>query len=110
MRARAGIARAQDLRRDEDHRERHRHRYEFNCLYEQTLTDKGLRDLGNSPDGKFVEMIELPGHPWYVAVQFHPEFKSKPLRPHPLFASFIEASHQHKTRPGAHTTGRAGIA
>src|SRR5207302_3733565 len=51
--------------------ERHRHRYEFNCLYEQTLTDKGLRISGRSPDGKFVEMIELPGHPWYVAVQFH---------------------------------------
>ena len=77
--------------------ERHRHRYEFNCLYESALTDKGLRISGKSPDGKFVEMIELPGHPWYVAVQFHPEFKSKPLRPHPLFASFIEASHQHKT-------------
>ncbi|MBW8868736.1 MAG: gamma-glutamyl-gamma-aminobutyrate hydrolase family protein, partial [Acidobacteria bacterium] len=77
--------------------ERHRHRYEFNCLYEQTLTEKGLRISGRSPDGKFVEMIELPGHPWYVAVQFHPEFKSKPLRPHPLFASFIEASYRHKT-------------
>jgi len=76
--------------------ERHRHRYEFNCLYEQTLTEKGLRISGRSPDGKFVEMIELPGHPWYVAVQFHPEFKSKPLRPHPLFASFIHASHTHK--------------
>ena len=90
--------------------ERHRHRYEFNCLYEQTLTDKGLRVSGKSPDGKFVEMIELPGHPWYVAVQFHPEFKSKPLHPHPLFASFIEASHQHKTRPGATRPAEAGIA
>ncbi len=77
--------------------ERHRHRYEFNCLYEPTLIDKGLRISGKSPDGKFVEMIELPGHPWYIAVQFHPEFKSKPLRPHPLFASFVEASHRHKT-------------
>ena len=90
--------------------ERHRHRYEFNCLYEQTLTDKGLRISGKSPDGKFVEMIELPGHPWYVAVQFHPEFKSKPLRPHPLFASFIEASHQHKTQSGAARPAEAGIA
>jgi CTP synthase len=78
--------------------ERHRHRYEFNCLYERTLTDKGLRISGRSPDGKFVEIIELPEHPWYVAVQFHPEFKSKPLRPHPLFASFVEASHRHKLR------------
>src|ERR671915_305683 len=80
--------------------ERHRHRYEFNCLYEPTLTDRGLRISGKSPDGKFVEMIELPGHPWYVAVQFHPEFKSKPLHPHPLFASFVEASYRHKTQSG----------
>ena len=55
--------------------ERHRHRYEFNCLYEKTLTDKGLQIVGRSLDGKFVEIVELPGHPWYVAVQFHPEFK-----------------------------------
>jgi CTP synthase len=71
--------------------ERHRHRYEFNCLYEKVLTEKGLVISGKSPDGKFVEIAELPDHPWYVAVQFHPEFKSKPLTPHPLFASFVEA-------------------
>ncbi|MBA3296564.1 MAG: CTP synthase, partial [Acidobacteria bacterium] len=65
--------------------ERHRHRYEFNCLYETALTDKGLEIVGRSTDGKFVEIIELPLHPWYVAVQFHPEFKSKPLKAHPLF-------------------------
>ena len=76
--------------------ERHRHRYEFNCLYEKTLTDSGLEIVGRSLDGKFVEMIELPSHPYYVAVQFHPEFKSKPLKPHPLFAGFVEASHRHK--------------
>ena len=76
--------------------ERHRHRYEFNCLYEKTLTDTGMRISGRSPDGKFVEIAEVPGHPWYVAVQFHPEFKSKPTRPHPLFASFVEASYKHK--------------
>jgi CTP synthase len=76
--------------------ERHRHRYEFNCLYEKTLTDQGLQIVGRSLDGKFVEIVELPTHPWFVAVQFHPEFKSKPLRPHPLFAGFVEASHQHK--------------
>ena len=52
--------------------ERHRHRYEFNCLYEKTLTDSGLRIVGRSLDGKFVEIVELPGHPWYLAVQFHP--------------------------------------
>jgi CTP synthase len=80
--------------------ERHRHRYEFNCLYEPTLTEKGLRISGKSPDGKFVEIAELPGHPWYVAVQFHPEFKSKPLAPHPLFASFVKASYQHHQAAG----------
>jgi CTP synthase len=77
--------------------ERHRHRYEFNCLYEGALLEHGLRISGRSPDGKFVEIAELPGHPWYLAVQFHPEFKSKPTRPHPLFASFVEASYRHKT-------------
>ena len=76
--------------------ERHRHRYEFNCLYERALADKGLLISGRSPDGKFVEIVELPGHPWYVAVQFHPEFKSKPLAPHPLFASFVAASYAQK--------------
>ena len=76
--------------------ERHRHRYEFNCLYEKTLTDSGLKIVGRSLDGKFVEIVELPGHPWFVAVQFHPEFKSKPLRPHPLFAGFVEAAHRRK--------------
>ena len=84
--------------------ERHRHRYEFNCLYEKTLHDAGLRISGRSPDGKFVEIAELPGHPWYVAVQFHPEFKSKPTRPHPLFAAFVGASYQHKTE----STGLVG--
>jgi CTP synthase len=78
--------------------ERHRHRYEFNCLYERALTEHGLRISGRSPDGKFVEIAELPGHPWYLAVQFHPEFKSKPTRPHPLFAAFVEASYKHKTQ------------
>jgi CTP synthase len=76
--------------------ERHRHRYEFNCLFERTLTERGLEIVGRSKDGKFVEIIELPGHPWYVAVQFHPEFKSKPLKPHPLFAGFVEAGYRHK--------------
>jgi CTP synthase len=80
--------------------ERHRHRYEFNCLYERTLVEHGLRISGRSPDGKFVEIAELPGHPWYLAVQFHPEFKSKPTRPHPLFAAFVEASHNHKAAHG----------
>ena len=56
-----------------------------------------MKVSGRSPDGKFVEIAELPWHPWFVAVQFHPEFQSKPLRPHPLFASFIDASYRHKT-------------
>jgi CTP synthase len=77
--------------------ERHRHRYEFNCLYEPPLLEKGMKISGRSPDGKFVEIAEIPGHPWFLAVQFHPEFKSKPTRPHPLFASFVEASYRHKT-------------
>jgi CTP synthase len=77
--------------------ERHRHRYEFNCVYEQALTTAGMKISGRSPDGKFVEIAELPGHPWYLAVQFHPEFQSKPDKPHPLFASFVEASYRHKT-------------
>ena len=55
-----------------------------------------MKVSGRSPDGKFVEIAELPNHPWFVAVQFHPEFQSKPLRPHPLFASFVEASRRRK--------------
>jgi CTP synthase len=81
---------------DEIIHERHRHRYEFNRLYENTLIEHGLRIVGRSLDGKFVEIVELPGHPWYIAVQFHPEFKSKPLRPHPLFAGFVEAAYKRK--------------
>jgi CTP synthase len=77
-------------------RERHRHRYEFNTTYEKLLVEQGLRIVGRSLDNKFVEIVELPGHPWYLAVQFHPEFKSKPLRPHPLFAGFVEAAYRRK--------------
>ena len=76
--------------------ERHRHRYEFNRAYEHSSPRQGLVISGKSPDGKFVEIAELPGHPCFIAVQFHPEFKSKPLQPHPLFASFVEASEQHR--------------
>ena len=72
--------------------ERHRHRYEFNREYEELLTSYGLRIVGNSPDRNFVEIVELADHPWFLGCQFHPEFKSKPLKPHPLFVSFIEAS------------------
>ena len=76
--------------------ERHRHRYEFNRAFEEPLVEHGLRISGRSPDRKFVEVIELPDHPWFVAVQFHPEFQSKPRQPHPLFARFVAATHRHK--------------
>ncbi len=72
--------------------ERHRHRYEVNNDYRDLLEEKGLLLAGMSPDGHIVEMVELPSHPWYTAVQFHPEFKSRPNRPHPLFKGFIEAA------------------
>jgi CTP synthase len=81
--------------------ERHRHRFEFNCLYEPTLREHGMRISGRSPDGKFVEIAELPGHPWFVAVQFHPEFQSRPLKPHPLFASFVAAAARQKAGASA---------
>lgn len=72
--------------------ERHRHRYEFNPRYREELVKAGLIPTGTSPDGELVEVVELPDHPWFVAVQYHPEFKSKPDKPHPLFESFIAAA------------------
>ncbi|MBI3279251.1 MAG: CTP synthase, partial [Acidobacteria bacterium] len=72
--------------------ERHRHRYEFNREYEKLLTSHGLRITGQTPDGIYVEMCEIDDHPWYLGCQFHPEFKSKPLEPHPLFTGFIGAA------------------
>ncbi|MFQ5579007.1 MAG: CTP synthase [Nitrospiria bacterium] len=78
--------------------ERHRHRYEFNNVYRDQMEKGGLVFGGLSPDGKLVEMVELPNHPWFVAVQFHPEFKSRPDAPHPLFQSFIKAAHQFSTQ------------
>ena len=72
--------------------ERHRHRYEFNNKYRQDFKDAGLDLSGLSPDGTLVEIVELKDHPWFTAVQFHPEFKSRPTRPHPLFKSFVEKS------------------
>ena len=76
--------------------ERHRHRYEVNNAYRDTLRDFGMRCSGLSPDGSLVEVIELPNHPWFIGCQFHPELKSRPMDPHPLFASFIKAVHEHK--------------
>ena len=72
--------------------ERHRHRYEVNNDYRNVLQEHGMMLSGISPDGRIVEMIELPDHPWFVATQAHPELKSRPNRPHPLFRGFIEAS------------------
>jgi CTP synthase len=78
--------------------ERHRHRYEFNPEFEATFRDDGLMVSGKSRDGRFVEMIELADHPWFVGCQFHPELKSRPLSPHPLFVSFIRAANEHRLR------------
>jgi len=77
--------------------ERHRHRYEFNREYEGTLTAGGLRITGSTPDGTYVEIVEIPSHPFFLGCQFHPEFKSKPLEPHPLFKAFIHASYERRT-------------
>ena len=84
--------------------ERHRHRYEVNLKYLPMLERSGLLATGKSPDGKLVEIVELKGHPFFVATQFHPEFKSRPLRPHPLFHEFIKAGHEfarHRSRAGS---------
>jgi len=76
--------------------ERHRHRYEFNREYEALLTGAGLRISGTTPDSTYVEIVELPDHPFFLGCQFHPEFKSKPLEPHPLFREFIIASYKNR--------------
>ena len=76
--------------------ERHRHRFEFNNSYREKMEDEGLVFSGINPERNLVEIIEVENHPWYVGVQFHPEFQSKPNKAHPLFASFIEASLQHR--------------
>ena len=81
--------------------ERHRHRYEVNNAYRDTLAENGMRISGVSPDGNLVEMIEIPEHPWFVATQAHPELKSRPDRPHPLFASFVAAALQRRDRSEA---------
>jgi len=78
--------------------ERHRHRYEVDNGYRDILAEHGMRCTGLSPDGSLVEMVELPEHPWYVGCQFHPELKSRPTRPHPLFASFVAAAREYRRR------------
>jgi CTP synthase len=87
--------------------ERHRHRYEFNREYEQILTKGGLRVAGQTPDGVYVEICEIPDHPWFLGCQFHPEFKSKPLEPHPLFSAFVAAAYQHRKERMRSTRSRS---
>ena len=77
--------------------ERHRHRYEVNTNYAKQLAEHGMMVSGWSPDGRLPEIMEIPDHPWFIGVQFHPELKSRPLEPHPLFTSFIAAA-VHKSR------------
>jgi hypothetical protein len=100
--------------------ERHRHRYEVNAAYREPLEKGGLIFSGMSPDGQLPEIVERPDHPWFVGVQFHPELKSKPFDPHPLFAGFIHRQVRHQPAPppnlpyhtisGGWEGGRAGAA
>jgi len=76
--------------------ERHRHRYEFNRDFEEILRAHGMELTGATPDGTYVEIVEIPDHPWFLGCQFHPEFKSRPLEPHPLFAAFVRAAYQYR--------------
>jgi len=76
--------------------ERHRHRYEVNFNIKEKFEKKGMIFSGSSPDNKLTEIVELISHPWFIGVQFHPEFKSRPLYPHPLFSSFIKAAKKNK--------------
>ena len=87
--------------------ERHRHRYEFNREYESTLTAGGLRISGATPDGTYVEIVEIADHPFFLGCQFHPEFKSKPLEPHPLFSSFVKSV--VRKPPAPPTSARRGF-
>ena len=89
-------SKAYEMYKEETIHERHRHRYEVNNDYRNILTENGMKLCGISPDGRIVEMIELPQHPFFVATQAHPELKSRPNRPHPLFKGFVEASLKHQ--------------
>ena len=79
-------------------KERHRHRYEVNIKYKNDFEKKGLIFSALSPDGTLPEIVELKDHPWFVGVQFHPEFKSRPFTPHPLFSSFVKAVEKNKVK------------
>jgi CTP synthase len=86
--------------------ERHRHRYEVNNAYRGVLAEHGMVFSGTSPDERLVEMIELPDHPWFIGCQFHPDVKSRPIRPHPLFRDFVRAAVEHRERRGAEESSR----
>ena len=90
--------------------ERHRHRYEFNREYEALLTGGGLRLTGTTPDATYVEIVEIPDHPFFLGCQFHPEFKSKPLEPHPLFRDFVAASYRNRQQHGKTESAGASTA
>ena len=90
--------------------ERHRHRYEFNNVYRNSFAAGGMQFAGCSPDGSLVEIVEIPDHPWFVAVQFHPEFKSQPTRPHPLFRAFVGAAVEHGNRRSERVSKLDGVA
>ena len=85
-------SRARDIYGSETVLERHRHRYEVNVNFMGQLEEKGLKFSGLSPDGRLPEIVEYPNHPWFIGVQFHPELRSRPLDPHPLFVSYIKAA------------------
>ena len=103
-------SRAREIYGEAEVSERHRHRFEVNNQYRDFLTGHGLTISGTSPDGGLVEMIEISDHPWFIAGQFHPELKSRPTRPHPLFASFVSAATRHRQgRTGAHSAEPAGV-
>ena len=87
---------AKEIYKEDIIEERHRHRYEFNNDFRSEIEKAGMDIVGTSPDGKLVEMVEIKNHPFYIAVQFHPELKSRPNRPHPLFKGFIEAALKNK--------------
>ena len=91
-------SKAYELYGTETIHERHRHRYEVNNDYRAILTENGMKLSGLSPDGRIIEMIEIPSHPWFVATQAHPELKSRPNRPHPLFRGFVEAAIEYKNK------------
>ncbi|MCE2422594.1 MAG: CTP synthase [Gemmatimonadetes bacterium] len=92
---------AREIYGEEEISERHRHRYEVNPTYTGALEDGGMRFSGKSPDGNLVEVLELPGHPFFIATQFHPELKSRPTRPHPLFEAFVGAAAIRRDQPAA---------